>query len=200
MKPNNRLQKLSLRAGFVCVGFALLLTLFNFGQSWWVAYSSEQAFKSLQEQLSSAGLEQAPLDTTDMPSIVADGRTYVGTLTLPSLGLDLPVVQAWNESDANVVLCRYSGNPRNNNLIIAGHNYWGMFGRLHQLHDGDVVEFKDVNSTTYTYQVISAETIDGFDVGQMKAKDEPWDLSLFTCNFSGRERITIRCKRVGENV
>ena len=46
----------------------------------------------------------------------------------------------------------------------------------------------------YHYVVLTAETLDGYDLRGMDAGT--WDLTLFTCTFSGVERTTVRCARV----
>ena len=51
---------------------------------------------------------------------------------------------------------------------------------------------------TYTYTVSEIELVNGYDVEQMKQNDG-WDLTLFTCNYSGRQRITLRCVRTDVN-
>ena len=63
--------------------------------------------------------------------------------------------------------------------------------------DGDNVTFVDVTGAAYHYIVLTAETIDGYDLRGMEEGE--WDLTLFTCNFSGIERTTVRCARVQQS-
>ena len=42
----------------------------------------------------------------EMPSEEIDGRSYIGVLRLPSLGLELPVLGEWSDSGSRAAPCR----------------------------------------------------------------------------------------------
>ena len=79
-------------------------------------------------------------------------------------------------------------------LVIAGHNYRSHFGKLVNLTEGDEITFTDVDGNVFFYEVAARETLMPTAVEEMTSGD--WDLTLFTCTFSGSNRTTLRCERV----
>ena len=65
---------------------------------------------------------------------------------------------------------------------------------VQMLEEGDTVLFTDCAGAQYQYQVSQIEEVNGDDAAKMEEGD--WDLTLFTCTYSGRSRVTVRCKRV----
>ena len=132
----------------------------------------------------------------EMKTIEIDGALYIGYITIPELGTELPVMNSWSYEDLKKSPCRYSGNISDNDLVIAAHNYRSHFGRINELDNGDEIVFTDVTGKTYHFTVINVESIPGTAVEEMQsgASDE-WDLTLFTCTLSGQSRVTIRAER-----
>ena len=126
-----------------------------------------------------------------MPEAEVDGKRCVGTISLPSLDLILPVQSSCNEAQMLASPGIYCGSIYTNDCIIAGHNFTAHFGRLDRLIPGDTVLFTDMDGNNFLYQVASLETVDGTDVEG--AKSGNWDLTLLTCTLSGRSRILVRC-------
>lgn len=131
---------------------------------------------------------------TPMPTQVIDGNLYVGTLRIPDLGLELPVMSEWSYDNLEIAPCRYAGSVYADDMVIAAHNYRTHFGDLHELDYGSEVSFTDIRGNVFVFEVATLETLDGGDVDDMLVSE--WDLTLFTCNFSGSERVTVRCDRV----
>ena len=61
------------------------------------------------------------------------------------------------------------------------------------LTPGDRVQFTDAEDSVYLYQVEKTELLSPTAVEEMTA--EEWDLTLFTCDFSGKARIAVRCQK-----
>ncbi|MBQ9020642.1 MAG: sortase [Eggerthellaceae bacterium] len=185
--------------GIVCILAALTLTGYNWNQSRAAGEESAHALDIMSVQLPGYEKEGVTGDVldTEMPVVQIDGRSYVGRIDIPRLDISLPVLAEWSEEGADIAPCRYKGSVYNDTLIIAGHNFASHFGNLYQLADGDNVTFVDVNGAAYHYIVLTAETIDGYDLRGMEEGE--WDLTLFTCNFSGVERTTVRCARVHQS-
>lgn len=57
-------------------------------------------------------------------------REYLGVLTIPALGLELPVQTEWSKANLKVSPCRQCGSTAGGDLVIAAHNYKSHFGRL----------------------------------------------------------------------
>ena len=129
----------------------------------------------------------------EMPVIVVDGYEYIGTITIPSLRVELPIMADWDYERMKIAPCRYSGSAYQDNLIICAHNYSSHFGHIDDLQYNDLVIVTDAVGNIFRYRVAETELLDGTAVEEMTAGD--WDLSLFTCNYSGRARVTVRCER-----
>ena len=124
-----------------------------------------------------------------------DGEKYIGVISIPSLGISLPVQSEWSLEKLKTSPCRYSGDLTDGSLIICAHNYQSHFGNLKYASVGDKVIFTDVMGLNYYFEVISTSRIDGYDSEGMK-QDDGWDMTLFTCTYSGRQRQTLRLIRV----
>ena len=133
---------------------------------------------------------QPPLE---MRSVNVGGEEYCGYITLPQLGLELPVMNGWSYDRLKMSPCKYSGTIEGRDIIIAAHNYNSHFGRIKELSQGDEIWFTDADGMQYFYRVDYTENIDGYDVDQMLGGgSSDWDLTLFTCTLSGQSRVTVR--------
>ncbi len=122
-----------------------------------------------------------------------DLNQYDGYIKIPKLNLELPVMKKTNSGKLKKSPCIYSGTAKDSNLIIAAHNYSAHFGKINQLENGDKVQYTDLQNNTYNYCVTAKEKINGNNSEQMQ--NENYALTLFTCDYTGRDRITIRCER-----
>lgn len=134
------------------------------------------------------------LEGSEMASIEIDGEEYIGVLDIPSQGLSLPVMKDWSYPKLRSAPCRYKGSIFDDSLILVAHNYRQHFGKINNLRLDDIISFTDVDANVYSYRVSHLETISGTAVEDMEAGD--WDMTLFTCNYSGQSRVTVRCVRV----
>ena len=125
---------------------------------------------------------------------VIDGVEYIGVISIPSYNIMLPVQSEWSLEKLKTSPCRYSGSVNGGSLIICAHNYQSHFGKLKYIRKGDKICFTDMMGITYTYDVSEIDLINGDRVDQMK-ENNGWDLTLFTCNYGARQRITLRCVR-----
>lgn len=141
-------------------------------------------------------LNQMELVSADGAMI--DGYEYIGVLTIPALGLELPVMDRWDYTRLKLAPCLYYGSAETGDMVIAAHNYDGHFGRLSQLAIGDQVLFTDMDENTYAYQVGNMEVLPPDATEQMIESD--WDLTLYTCTYGGKNRITVRCRLIDEAV
>ncbi|MBQ8210357.1 MAG: sortase [Clostridia bacterium] len=194
MNSNKKTGKIIMLVGAVCVIAALLWTFYN-------RYTDNKAGQLSQEVLQQLDIEVST-DTDSapdyiinpdifMPIKVIDGYKYVGTVEIPSIDLTLPVMNEWSTDNSKIAPCVYSGTAYKNDLIIAGHNYKKHFGYIDNLSAGDKVVFTDMDGNVFNYNVIYTEIIGGDATEDMLSGE--WDLTLFTCNYSGGARITVRC-------
>ncbi len=131
----------------------------------------------------------------EMPEIEIDGNRYIGILQVPALDLQLPVMAGeWTYPKLRIAPCRYSGSVYQDNLVVAAHNYTRHFGNLRGLPVGTEISFTDADGNLFEYEIAWIETLGKYDGEDMVSGDD-WDLTLFTCVYSGRQRYTIRCVR-----
>ena len=132
-----------------------------------------------------------------MTEVVIDGYAYIGYLSIPSLGLELPVMSEWDYTRLKIAPCRYSGSTKTDDLVIAGHNYARHFSPIKGLKEGETVYFVDMDGVRSDYQVASVEVLAPTAVEEMTSGT--YDLTLFTCTYGGRSRVAVRCQRTGED-
>ena len=65
-------------------------------------------------------------ESTTVPeekTIRIDDNYYIGTILIPSLDVELPIISEWSYPNLKLSPCRYKGSIAEGNLIIASHNY-----------------------------------------------------------------------------
>ena len=131
-----------------------------------------------------------------MTEVEISGNRYIGYLSIPDLGLDLPIMSTWSYPKLNIAPCRYTGSVRGEDLVLMAHNYNSHFGRISQLDLGDTVVFTDMDGNVVQYEVVGEDLLDPTAVEEMTSGD--FDLTLFTCTYGGGSRVTVYCDRVSE--
>ena len=182
-------------AGLLLLIAALLLVVYNLWESRRAAKDSEVALKAIEIYLED---KTQPTHTDnserELQIYEVDGVGYIGTLEIPALKRELPVIHEWDYSNLKKAICRYKGSPYNGDFIIAGHNYRKHFTGISRLVIGDSVKFTDMEGNEFLYQVLELEKMSKTAVEYMEAG--AWDLTLFTCDYGGRNRVAVRCVEV----
>lgn len=127
----------------------------------------------------------------DMTEYETDGENYIGYLVFESLDVKMPVMTEWSYAGLKTAPCRYYGSVQTHDIVIAGHNYRDGFGILTELKAGDEVDFVCVDGKVYNYTVTVTEILEPTDITAITKSG--WDLSMFTCTYSGTQRVTVRC-------
>ncbi len=191
--------------GTVFVMAALILLLYNNRLENKAKIAADKIIPKLMQEIDSkeeTGL-QSEITTNDViPSAVpkatssseieVDKHNYIGIINIPSLQLKLPVLSDYVYRDLNIAPCRYSGDI-SGKFVIAAHNYKAHFGSIYKLSKGDILSFTNTNNEVVWYKVELVEELSANAVEEMV--DSSWDLTLFTCNFVGDKRITVRCSK-----
>ena len=207
-----RREKKRLSVGKKLIGLGLVLLVCAgglFGYNQWLDYragqESEQAVMTLVDEIQSSQvvIREVPVETEteEGPSsellkvAELDGAYYMGVLTIPKLERILPVQSDWSMAKLKKAPCRYSGSLTDGGLVICAHNYRKHFSGLSTLSQGDSVVFTDLEGKQTFYEVREIYTVAATDIDGMV--NSGYDLSLFTCNYGGKARVTVRCSRVG---
>ena len=133
-------------------------------------------------------------EVREMKTININGDEFIGTITIPSINLELPVLSKFSNSNLKKAPCRYYGNLFTNDLIICAHAYETFFANLNKLKQNDLIIFTDVDGNIYTYEVLELEVLKETDVDKMVNNE--FDLTLYTCTYDNTGRVTVRCNRV----
>lgn len=211
--------RLDIRRICLCLGVVLLigaaaLACYNFYTDWHAGQLSQSVIDQMElpaasepeESASSAsepasGEAESEADSEywdgDMAEEEIDSDVYIGSLSIPAIGVTLPINTEWDAALAKKAPCRYKGSAYDGSMIIAGHNYRSHFGKLKELEAGDRICFTGVDGSVFWYEVTGFESIDMYDFDGMDAGD--WDLTLFTCDASRVRRVTVRCKEISRS-
>lgn len=130
----------------------------------------------------------------EMTEVEVEGYAYIGYLSIPAIGIELPVMADWDYTRLRTAPCRYTGSVRGEDLVILAHNYWRHFGHLSELNEGDRVIFTDMDGIQTMYEVVAQDVLDPYAVEEMTSGE--FDLTLFTCTFGGHNRVTVYCDMV----
>ena len=192
----NKIGIIFMMMGAVLVLAALSLFFWNVQEDKQAGAFAEELLTQVIEHIEISAADGAacpnPYDFV-MPEAEIEGYACIGCLSIPAINLELPVLSEWNDDRLKIALCRYSGSSRMNNLVIAAHNYANHFGHLSRLSPGDVVYFVDMDGLSFSYEVTVVEVLGPEEVEEMT--DGTYDLTLFTCTYSGQNRLTVRCER-----
>ena len=127
----------------------------------------------------------------DMPEELVDGTAYIGTVEIPALELNLPVISTTTQDNLKKAPCRYSGSAYQDDLILGAHNYKKHFGRIKSLSYEDQVKVTDLDGNIFSYQVADIEILKPDQVEDLIGGD--WALTLYTCTPGGGSRVVVRC-------
>lgn len=130
-------------------------------------------------------------DARQMPVLYIDGEPFIGYLDIPDLGITLPVAAELTDAKLKKTPCLYFGTLYQNDMVIGGHNYVSHFGRLGRLSVGAQISFTDAEGNVYSYTLDRVRTVGETD-GEALLQQDGWDLTLFTCTYSGKARYAYR--------
>lgn len=149
------------------------------------------------EAASAAAEEPAEEEADGMTVTFIDGYDYIGYVSIPSIGLALPVMKQWSYPGLKIAPGRYAGSLATDDLVVAGHNYARHFSPIKHLAVGTEVLFVDMDGKTWHYEVSAGQVLQPTQIEKMtvKSSGDDWDLTLFTCTTGGQARYALRCVR-----
>ena len=211
-----RIRLVFIILGCCCIVAAAALAAYNWWDSNRAAVRAQELTNSMVQLLTAGkpddeelgyeideGLVHTPDDDDDeveedMSYITVEGHNVCGSVNIPSININLAIIHEWSYPNLEVTACRYSGSPKSGNLILLAHNYEKHFGLIGTLVPGDVVEFTDIFGEVYRYEVAGTETWGTYQLSDIIAGEDEWDLTLFTCTYGGASRVTVRCVQIDE--
>ncbi|MGL5346392.1 MAG: sortase [Peptostreptococcaceae bacterium] len=190
IKSKKKISSILTKCGVLCILLAVILIGVNIYDDYNAGRLSDSELQKLQNKIPNI-TESNTNKEGQMPTIEIDGRKYIGVVEIPSISITLPVLDEWSEELLKVAPARYSGSIYDNDLIVMGHNYRRHFSKIKTLKKGDNINFKDVNGEVYKYSVVTLEKINGYDTDKMINNN--YNLTLFTCDSTGENRVAVRC-------
>ncbi len=144
-----------------------------------------------QEQEEQKLEEQEEQEPTKVYTFTADnGQTYdmIGTLKIPSLNIEYPILANYTEDLLKVSVTKYwGGNPNKvGNLCILGHNYKNskFFSKLPNIQKDAIVEITDLDGKTLEYKVYETSIIDPDDMScTSQLTNGHTEVTLITCYY-----------------
>ena len=183
--------------GVFLILISLTMTIYNKYEDLKAGKDANETLNIIKNEITSQKLviDTLPTDEVrEMKTININGDEFIGTITIPSINLELPVLSKFSNSNLKKAPCRYYGNLFTNDLIICAHAYETFFANLNKLKQNDLIIFTDVDGNVYTYEVLEVEVLKETDVDKMVNNE--FDLTLYTCTYDNTGRVTVRCNRV----
>lgn len=182
--------------GIILIVLALSLSFYNVYDSIRANISSKSIMNDYMAHVSSGPQGFVPdyilNPDMDMPEVEVDGLSCIGVLEIPSLDIQLPITSTFSYTLMKQAPCRYYGSIYKNNMVIAAHDSWFHFGRIHTLKSGDSVKFTDASSNQFDYCVDAVDVVSPNSVDDVTS--DKWPLTLFTCTLDAQNRVVVRCK------
>lgn len=138
--------------------------------------------------------------TPKTATYTVDGEEYtvVGTLNIPSLNIEYPILSETSTKLLKVSLTKYWGaNPNEvGNMVVVGHNYKNnkFFSNLSKIQHGEIVKIRDLSGKTLDYKVYDTYVIDPYDNAcTSQLTDGKTEITLITCHYeNGSNHATKR--------
>lgn len=194
----NKISKLFIITGSILILVSILLFTFNKYEELNAGNKSAIALdiikNNLEDSFNNNINNQEILYNKEMLTTNIDGYEYIGTINIPTLNLELPIMSNYDYDLLKIAPCRYYGSIYTNDLIICAHSYKTHFKYLNKLKQKDLIMITDINGNKYIYEVLEIEILKPTDVSKMINND--FDLTLYTCTNDGLNRITVRCNKI----
>ena len=200
-----KIGKICMILGALLILGALGLLAYNEWDASRADKASQEALGKLEETLNETIQEKADSEVIqpeldpeqEMTVTDIDGWGYIGYLSIPSIGLELPVMSEWSYAGLQVAPGRYSGSTYADNMVVCAHNYAKHFSPIKWLQAGAEVYFTDMDGMRWSYEVDNVETLQPTQIEKMTTvtEEDNWDLTLFTCTTGGSARCAVRCVR-----
>ena len=123
----------------------------------------------------------------------------IGILSIPKLGVRLPVIGESSDELLKISCCRISGtvDGKPNRLVLVGHNINSHFKGLDTFAPGDQVAFTTRDGVTYFYSAVEITGLHKSQGADVLAA-VGWDLTLITCKTDNTMRTVVRFAEITE--
>lgn len=128
-------------------------------------------------------------------------KGVAGVLSIPSIDLQQPVLTGASLENLQYSLATIepAGEAGEvGNLAIAGHHsrYFGRhFNRLHEVEEGDFVDYKKASGETITYKVDNIFVVEAEDTKVLESDGKTSKITLITCYYASdgtKKRLVVQ--------
>ena len=122
--------------GVFLILISLTMTVYNKYEDLKAGKDANETLNIIKNEITSQKhvVDTLPTDEVrEMKTININGDEFIGTITIPSINLELPVLSKFSNSNLKKAPCRYYGNLFTNDLIICAHAYETFFANLNKL-------------------------------------------------------------------
>ena len=195
----NKLSRKLIIIGVILITTSITLISCNNYEEEKAALNSSNVLESIKTNISEEENKTIiNYQNKEMETINISGYDYIGTIAIPSLNLELPIMSEYDNDRLKIAPCRYYGSLYTNDLIICAHSYKTHFKYLSNLNQLDKIIITDIHGNNHIYEVLEIEILNPKEVSKMINND--FDLTLYTCTNDGLNRITVRCNRVSSSI
>lgn len=181
-----------MKKGYILFNLGVIFILSAFSMIYYNNYENNKSKNKVKEI--NTKIEQVINNEEYNEIIDIDGYDYIGTINIPSINIELPIMKDWDNAKMKEAACKYYGSIHTNNLVLCAHSYKNLFGKLKDLNINDVVIITDLNNVKYYYEVKEIEVLSPKEVKEMIETD--FDLTLYTCTTDSLNRLTVRLERI----
>ena len=197
----NKIGKILIIIGIILITTSLVLITYNNYEEINAGKKSELALDAIKNNINTLNIENETSnqeninnEPKEMKTTSINGYEYIGTIYIPSLDLELPVMSEYDYERLTIAPCRYYGSIHTNDLIICAHSYKTHFKYIDKLKQKDLIIITDIFGNNYIYEVLEIEILKPNQVSEMINNE--FDLTLYTCTNDGQNRITVRCNKI----
>ena len=139
------------------------------------------------------------VDTSSMPEEIG-GYKVIGRLVIDKIGVDLNILERYEEDSLNLSVVRFYGPEINEigNCSILGHNYPRFLKRQNELEIGDTFYLiSKEKGTKVTYQIYDKYSCLPTQTECLYPPAEQIrEVTLITCNPGGDTRLICKAKEI----
>ena len=118
------------------------------------------------------------------------GQRVIGTLKIPAIELELPVMEECTPENLKIAPCLYNGSLYDNNMVICDNGNYRYFGRIKEMTKGHLILFTDLENNQYIYEAECPELIDRYPKEVLL--ENSWNLTLLT-SLEEHKSVAVRC-------
>ena len=136
----NNTGKVFIVIGIILLLISLTMTIHNKYEEVEAGKDSKEALSLIKNEVEENNQNDNMIQTLlnnnevkEMKTTNINGYDYIGTITIPALKLELPVMSEYDYDRLKKSPCRYYGSVYTNDLIICAHSYRTHFKYLNKL-------------------------------------------------------------------